>query len=523
MSSHIDTKQEHGSHCHEPEVSLAQVEALRQGTFGTTDLSTLGLAEAAERDIGPLDIICVGWNICNSWIGLAATIALTIAQGGSVTLIYGVIVCFVMVGCSGLTLAELASVYPTAGGQYHWTSILTPAKPARILSYACGITNVYSWIATSAGIAIIVAQVVIGMVIFTHPDYVPATWHYFLVYQAVNLVLCLHNIFTMKRSMWINDVSFAVTLTGFFAIIVTCLARAPHKQSSELVWTDFVNESGWPNGVSFLTGLVSPNYMYAGIDGAIHLAEECKNPAKVVPRAIVSTLTIGFITSFAFAVSMTYCIQDFTAVIGTVTGVPVYEIWHQATGSKTAASIFMAVVLLAALVALAAVQQTASRLTWSFARDSALVGSQFFGQIHPRLGVPVWSLVANAFVVLIIGCIYLGSSTAFNAFIGTSLLLQQITYAFPAALLMYRKRKARYLPVNRPFKLPGAFGWIANFATVAFAVVVLIFYNFPVVLPVIGSTMNYTSAVIAAMALFAAINWFIHARTKYHGPRLAEF
>lgn len=93
------------------------VEALRQGTFGTTDLSTLGLAEAAERDIGPLDIICVGWNICNSWIGLAATIALTIAQGGSVTLIYGVIVCFVMVGCSGLTLAELASVYPTAGGQ----------------------------------------------------------------------------------------------------------------------------------------------------------------------------------------------------------------------------------------------------------------------------------------------------------------------------------------------------------------------------------------------------------------------
>ena len=43
--------------------------------------------------------------------------ALTIAQGGAVTLIYGVIVVFIMVGCSGLTMAELASVYPTAGGQ----------------------------------------------------------------------------------------------------------------------------------------------------------------------------------------------------------------------------------------------------------------------------------------------------------------------------------------------------------------------------------------------------------------------
>src|ERR1700712_1360612 len=111
-----------------------------------------------------------------------------------------------------------------------------------------------------------------------------------------------------------------ITLTGFFTIIVTCLARSSTKQSSELVWTNFVNESGWTDGISFLTGLISPNYMYAGIDGAIHLAEECRNPGRVVPRAIVSTLSIGFVTSFMFAVVMTYCIQDFDAVISTSTG-----------------------------------------------------------------------------------------------------------------------------------------------------------------------------------------------------------
>jgi choline transport protein len=93
------------------------VETQHQGTFRTVELSTLGLRQETQRDIGPLDTICVGWNICNSWAGVAATLALTIAQGGSVTLIYGVVVCFVMVGCSGLTMGELASVYPTAGGQ----------------------------------------------------------------------------------------------------------------------------------------------------------------------------------------------------------------------------------------------------------------------------------------------------------------------------------------------------------------------------------------------------------------------
>lgn len=88
-----------------------------EGALRTVELSTLGLAQETERDIGPIDIICVGWNICNSWAGVAATLALTIAQGGSVTVIYGIIVCFLMVGCSGLTMSELASVYPTAGGQ----------------------------------------------------------------------------------------------------------------------------------------------------------------------------------------------------------------------------------------------------------------------------------------------------------------------------------------------------------------------------------------------------------------------
>lgn len=81
------------------------------------ELEALGFTQEVPRDISALGIICIGWNICNSWAGVAGTLALTIALGGSVTAIYGAIVCFVAVGCSGLTMAELVSVYPTAGGQ----------------------------------------------------------------------------------------------------------------------------------------------------------------------------------------------------------------------------------------------------------------------------------------------------------------------------------------------------------------------------------------------------------------------
>lgn len=68
--------------------------------------------------MGWLNILAAGWNICNSWIGVGATLALSIAfQGGPVTLIYGLIVVLVVVGSTALSLAELAARYPTAGGQ----------------------------------------------------------------------------------------------------------------------------------------------------------------------------------------------------------------------------------------------------------------------------------------------------------------------------------------------------------------------------------------------------------------------
>jgi choline transport protein len=174
---------------------------------------------------------------------------------------------------------------------------------------------------------------------------------------------------------------------------------------------------------------------------------------------------------------------------------PIMEIWHQATSSPAAASVFMVLLLIAAIVALIAVQQTASRLTWSLGRDNAfLFSTRFLGVVNPALQVPVYALMFNSFVVFIIGFIYLGSTSAFNAFIATGLILQQTTYAIPAALLMVKRcRKSsreEVLPRNRPFRLPSIVGWTVNIATVVFAVIVMVFYNFPAVVPVTGSSMS---------------------------------
>jgi choline transport protein len=140
--------------------------------------------------------------------------------------------------------------------------------------------------------------------------------------------------------------------------------------------------------------------------------------------------------------------------------------------------------------ALNGTHQTASRLTWSFARDNAMFGSRWLNNISPRQEVPIIALAFNFAIMFVIGCIYLGSTSAFNAFIGTGLILQHITYAIPAALLMFRKRSSLWLPQNRYFRLPSILGWAANIVTVLFAIFVLVLYTFPAALPVTGSSMS---------------------------------
>lgn len=283
-------------------------------------------------------------------------------------------------------------------------------------------------------------------------------------------------------------------MTFFFVITITCLAKSDQKQTSTFVWTTFVNDSGWSSpGIVFLTGLVNPNFIFSGLDGAIHLAEEATHPAVAIPRALLSTVVIGFVTSLAFAVAMTYSYHDLSAVLASP--MPILEIWHQATSSQALATLFLLILCIGNCFAVAGAQQTASRLTWAFARDDALLLSAKLRQVSPRWDVPVAALWGNAACVFALGFVYLASSTAFNALVSTGLILAQLSFAIPAALVLYLRfaggeAMEAKLPASRGFKLPVAVGVVANVLTVVLGVVALVFYDFPVVLPVTAGNMS---------------------------------
>lgn len=158
------------------------------------------------------------------------------------------------------------------------------------------------------------------------------------------------------------------------------------------------------------------------------------------------------------------------------------------------ATFFTTIVTIIILFAITGAQQTASRLIYSFARDDAIFLSKFLSRIHPQWDVPVWALLFNSFAVFLLGCINLGSSSAFNALVSTGMILSQLSYAFPAALMLYHRAVGtveKVMPREQTkFKLLFGVGPIANVLTIVLALLGLVFYDFPTGLPVTAPNMS---------------------------------
>jgi len=63
-----------------------------------------------------------------------------------------------------------------------------------------------SWIALSAAATILAAQMILALPTFYIDVYVPKAWHYFVVYQAVNITFLFYNLFVLKAATWTHNV-----------------------------------------------------------------------------------------------------------------------------------------------------------------------------------------------------------------------------------------------------------------------------------------------------------------------------
>lgn len=225
----------------------------------------------------------------------------------------------------------------------------------------------------------------------------------------------------------------------------------------------------------------------------------------------------SFATSFVYLVALFYSIQDLDAVYNSSIGFfPTAEIYRQATGSNAGAIGLIAVLFLATFPTLIGTFVTGGRMWWSLARDNATPFSNYFAQVHPTFNTPVRATVAMSAMVTCLGCIYVGSTTAFQALISSFIVLSTLSYfgaIFPHIL------SGRRNMVPGPFYMGQRLGMAVNLIALMYIMVTVVFFCFPLVLPVTAQNMNYTSVIIVGLMVLVATWWLLHARREYQGPQ----
>ncbi|KAM0512602.1 hypothetical protein ACHAPE_008626 [Trichoderma viride] len=479
-------------------------------------LASLGHKQELKRNFSLISMLGLAFAILNTWTALAASLSLALPSGGSSAVIWGLIVAGVCNMAQAVSLAEFLSAYPTAGGQYHWAAIVSWPKWSRGISYATGWINVSGWVALSATGGLLGSTFIMNIIQLMHPDFEPKAWHQFLIYIAFALAALVINAFATRLLPLLTKAAFFWSVGGFVIISITVLACAsPDYQSGEFVYGNFINEVGWPDGLSWLLGLLQGAFALTGFDGVAHMIEEIPNPQIEGPKIMMYCIGIGMFTGFIFLSCLMFVINNVDGVIEAAEG-PLLHIFMDATKSRAGSICLLMFPLVCMLFTTVALVATSTRMSYAFARDRGMPFSHIFSRVHPTLDVPINALLWTTAWVIIFGCIFLGSSSTFNAITAASVIALGVTYAIPPLINVLRGRKM--LPESRPFKLPNWLGWICNIVGICWAILTTVLFVFPPVIPVTGSNMNYAIVAFGVILLISGGTWIFDGRKNYKGP-----
>ena len=226
-------------------------------------------------------------------------------------------------------------------------------------------------------------------------------------------------------------------------------------------------------------------------------------------------MSVGFVTGVLYMIAVFYSINDLNKVINSVYGFPLAEIYHQSTGTRGGALGLLIVAFLPTLITCCGCYITAGRTLWTLARDRATPCSRLVGRINSRMHNPFNATLVCGFIVTILACIYVGSTTAFNAFIGSYVQLSSLSYC--AAILPHiLTRRSTFQ--RGYFWMKGPIGYIVNSLSCIYIIAFIVIFCFPYTLPTDAASMNYACLITGGLSIFVGIWWLIRMGS-YEGPK----
>ncbi|SDY52810.1 amino acid/polyamine/organocation transporter, APC superfamily [Micromonospora pattaloongensis] len=477
-------------------------------------LAQLGYKQELRRKLSGFSNFAVSFSIISILAGAITSYGIAMTAGGPAAITLGWLFVGGMVLFVALAMAEICSVYPTAGALYWWAAALAKRNKAA-WAWFVGWFNFLGEVAVTAAIdfgAAITTSAFLSLAF----DLEVTPGRTFLVFLAIIVAHGLLNTFGVNLVRVLSDVSAWWHIVGVVVIVgVLVVVPDQHKPISE-VFFEVRNATGFTfTGAGFyavLIGLLMAQYTYTGYDASAHVAEETHDAARSAPRGIVMSVLVSVIAGFVLLVAITWSIQDYEAQRGTELGLPPAQIFIDAAGQSLGTVLLFICVVAQFFCGMASVTAN-SRMAYAFSRDGALPGSRLWKRVNPRTGTPtnsIWLCVACSTLLVLPS---LWNTTAYLAATSIAVIGLYIAYVAPVFL---RRRRDDFVP--GPWNLgrwSAPVGWLA----VVWVGVICVLFVLPTGSPITAQTFNYTIVAVAVVVGGAWLWWVVSARHWFTGPR----
>jgi urea carboxylase system permease len=410
------------------------------------DLRCIGYRQELHRRLGWFSSFAAGFSFVSILTTVFQLFALGYSFGGPAFFWTWPLV-FAGQLCVALVFAELAASWPLAGCIYQWSRRLA----GDIVGWFAGWAMMIGYIVSVAAIGIALQAVL------------PAVWPGFQIIGtdssitsasgAANGIVLGSILIALATVISAVGVRFMALINGIgvtceiIGVVLLLALLFGHAERGPGVVTETLNVSGnSPYLYAFLASTLMAAYVMYGFDSAAELAEETTAPRRVVPSAILRALLVSFVGGGVMIVATLMAAPSLTDGRLSTGGIA-YVITSQLDSVLGRA--LLAVVAISIVSACLAIQNSASRVMFSMARDGRLPGARLLARVSPQTGTPIITGIAVGVLAIAVLLINLGNPAAFAAVTSTSVVIVYLAYLLVTVPAL-GARLRRGLPPRQP-------------------------------------------------------------------------
>ena len=483
-------------------------------------LHDMGYAQELARSMSKFSNFAISFSIICILSGGINSLGQATSGAGGAAIGIGWPVGVIISGIFALALAQISSAYPTAGGLYHWGSILGN----RFTGWLSAWLNLL-------GLVTVLGAINVGTFYFFFGAFgsmfgVEDTLTHRVAFVAIITILqALVNHYGIKLTAKLTDFSGYLILGTSVLLTIVLLASANSYDFSRL-WT-FGNYTGtegasavWPVAVgglmAFLLGLLLPVYTITGYDASAHTAEETHDAARSVPSGMVSSVLWSGVFGWIFLSAFILTIPSMDDAAKQGWNVFFWGMDQQV--NPTVKNILYVLIFISQWLCGLATVTSASRMLYAFSRDGGIPGASAtlakVSTLHRTPVAAIWTAsILSILFVWFTSAITIAGTPAYSIVVSCTVIFLFLSFAVPIALGIVAIGGPKW-PQMGPWNMGiGTYKVIAVLSLLAMVLLIVIGVQPP---------NDWALEITVGFIILSLIIWFAFENKRFKGPPIGD-